>query len=314
MAKSTLRRCKRTERLRHKDLFPPANPDLLVHSTRPTRVPPPVRWTAHPQHIREIRANDENVLPPWPAAARHGHRDARRQRGGPQHDTGDTVRRQIVLGFSQVGARAGRRRTPPRSRRRGSTAASRAEVRRRTAKQENQSRRPQLIQKVECRLSPWWESGWDTVLKEAKDRRHPGHPDRPARRPATVALQDSSARTSSRSRLSGDGVDRARPPPARSNPRLPAPPARHRQRRKKGFRGSPSPPEIVASQSVTYPGRGTQVLEQFRKANQKIDVYRAQRRNGDREAHDPAAGRRGRHKDHHDRRGQMPPEAFADGK
>lgn len=101
----------------------------------------------------------------------------------------------LVLGFAQVGAESGWRTANTKS---VQEAAKKAGITLKFSdaqqKQENQIKaiRTFIQQRVDViAFSPVVESGWDTVLKEAKDSRHPGDPHRPGRRLAGhLALQD----------------------------------------------------------------------------------------------------------------------------
>ena len=101
----------------------------------------------------------------------------------------------ITLGFSQVGSESGWRTANTKSIKSAAKAAG-IDLKFDDAqqKQENQIKaiRNYIQQKVDViAFSPVVESGWDTVLKEAKDAEDPGHPDRPrGRLEGHDALQD----------------------------------------------------------------------------------------------------------------------------
>lgn len=92
----------------------------------------------------------------------------------------------LVLGFAQVGAESGWRTANTKSVR---EAAEKVGITLKFSdaqqKQENQIKaiRTFIQQKVDViAFSPVVESGWDTVLKEAKSSKHPGDPHRPCGR------------------------------------------------------------------------------------------------------------------------------------
>ena len=101
----------------------------------------------------------------------------------------------ITMGFAQVGAESGWRTANTKS---VQDSAKKAGIDLKFSdaqqKQENQIKaiRSYIQQKVDViAFSPVVESGWDTVLKEAKDAEDPGHPHRPGGRLlGQVPLQD----------------------------------------------------------------------------------------------------------------------------
>ena len=92
----------------------------------------------------------------------------------------------ITLGFSQVGAESGWRTANTKSiKERPRRPGIDLKFSDAQQKQENQIKaiRSFIQQKVDViAFSPVVESGWDTVLKEAKDAQDPGDPHRPRRR------------------------------------------------------------------------------------------------------------------------------------
>ncbi|WP_174533642.1 ABC transporter substrate-binding protein [Micromonospora chalcea] len=200
-------------------------------------------------------------------------------------DAGDGGNDKIVLGFSQVGAESGWRTANTTSIKEAAAAAG-IELKFDDAqqKQENQIKaiRNFIQQKVDViAFSPVVESGWDTVLKEAKDAKIP------------VILTDRAVDSADKSlyktflgsdfvkegRLAGEWLVEQKK--AASGPvnivelqgTTGSAPANDR---KKGFAeaiaANPNL-KIVASQSGDFTrAGGKQVMEQFLKANPKIDV------------------------------------------
>ena len=101
----------------------------------------------------------------------------------------------LTLGFSQVGAESGWRTANTKSiQDRPAAAGINLKFSDAQQKQENQIKaiRSYIQQKVDViAFSPVVETGWDTVLQEAKRRQHPGDPHRPrGRHPRPDAVQD----------------------------------------------------------------------------------------------------------------------------
>ncbi|TDC82538.1 ABC transporter substrate-binding protein [Micromonospora sp. KC606] len=202
-------------------------------------------------------------------------------------DTGDSASGdgKIVLGFSQVGAESGWRTANTTSIKEAAAEAG-IELKFDDAqqKQENQIKaiRNYIQQKVDViAFSPVVESGWDTVLKEAKDAKIP------------VILTDRAVDSADKSlyktfigsdfvkegRLAGEWLVKEKQ--AATGPvnivelqgTTGSAPANDR---KKGFAeaiGANPNLKVVASQSGDFTrAGGKQVMEQFLKANPKIDV------------------------------------------
>ena len=239
--------------------------------------------------------------------------------GGGTKDDG-----KITMGFSQVGAESGWRTANTEVDQGGRRRRPGIELKFSDAqqKQENQIKaiRSYIQQKVDViAFSPVVESGWDTVLKEAKDAKHPGHPDRPrGRLEGHVALQDLprlGLRQGGQAGRRVAGRAEARPPRRPGEHRRAA--GHHRlgagERPQEGLRARSSPPnpnlKIIASQTGDFTrADGKQVMEAFLQGQpEDRRAVRAQRRHGSR----CDRGDRGRrqdarqgHQDHHDRRRQ----------
>jgi galactofuranose transport system substrate-binding protein len=200
-------------------------------------------------------------------------------------DTGSSGTKKIVLGFSQVGAESGWR-TANTISIKDSAAAAGIELKFDDAqqKQENQIKaiRNFIQQKVDViAFSPVVESGWDTVLKEAKDANIP------------VILTDRAVDSKDTSlyrtfigsdfvkegKLSGEWLVneyKGKTDPVNIVELQGTTGSAPANDRKKGFADAiagASNLKIIASQTGDFTrAGGKQVMEQFLKANPKIDV------------------------------------------